>query len=313
MLTATKTAGSSSFFQEYTIFYYFSPLDKHDIALEPGFWYTFTMFGEEFQLIDNHIHLQDEAFIEDLDALLDQGRQAGVARFCCNGTSPVDWPLVAQIASDHSDVIPSFGVHPWMVNELESNWFENLCNFLDIHPAAIGEIGLDRWITPRDEALQETIFRKQLQLAQKRSLPVSVHCLRAWDWLLKIFKEETLPEKILIHAFGGSKELINPLLDKGCYFSFGGSLFRKEKEKLRQAFTAVPLERLMLETDAPDIPPPKSLNVNKTIKRKGQLRNEPANLRAFLTNGAELLNMPAASLAEVLWKNAEDFWGDLLR
>lgn len=270
------------------------------------------MNSAQIKLLDNHLHLQDRAFENDREAILDMARQNGVALFCSNGTHPNDWDKLEKISRQHKDVIPSFGVHPWFVNDLPENWMEQLRLKLDSIPSGIGEIGLDRWINPRNEDLQEKIFRQQLSLAAKLELPVSIHCLRAWIWLLKIFKEEILPEKMLIHAYGGSHELISPLIEKGCYISFAPSLLRKEKEKLRETFKQVPLERLMLETDSPDIPPPQGMNINKTVFHGKQLRNEPANLLTVLTKAADLLSMPASKLAESLWRNATRFWGDLI-
>lgn len=279
----------------------------------PGLWYTFAMINYSVPLIDNHLHLQDTAFSGQLDQVLEQAGQRGVNFFCCNGTSPSDWSSVREIWNNHSGIIPSFGVHPWKVNDLPDDWFDQLHKLLDEIPAAIGEIGIDRWITPRDEKLQEEIFRKQLRLASERNLPVSVHCLRAWDWLLRILKEEKQPPAILLHAFSGSPELIDTLVEKNCWFSFAGNLHRKEKQKLRECFKKVPLERLLLETDSPDIPPPRGMNINSTIKNHGQLINEPANLSAILTKAADLMTMPAGDFAEALWQNANRFWGELLK
>ena len=124
---------------------------------------------------DAHNHLQ---------ALRFGGRQAellaecpDVARMVVNGCCEEDWPAVAALAEAHRQVLPSFGYHPWCIHERSDDWEAELNRMLDAHPAAVGEIGLDRWKEGLNYEGQEDVFVTQLRIAAERNLPASIHCL----------------------------------------------------------------------------------------------------------------------------------------
>lgn len=261
------------------------------------------------RLIDSHLHLQDPNLLPDCQAILQRAAQAGVVRFICNGTCEADWPLVAQLARQHPPIIPCFGLHPWHVNQRSEHWASALERFLDQIPSGVGEIGLDRWIEGRDEPAQEQVFRLQLQLARQRRRPVMIHCLRAWGWLMDVLKSEAvLPGGFLLHAYGGPVELIGPLAERGAYFSFAGNVFEAKRASARAALAAVPLDRLLIETDAPDMLPPPEYRLHTLRGPDGKLHNEPANLPAILRGAAQLRSMPEGQLAQTLWQNAHRFF-----
>lgn len=141
-------------------------------------------------LIDCHVHLHDLRLAKRLPSVMAAALDAGVRQFICNGTSEADWAGVLELSRQYPQIIPSFGVHPWHVKTCSSSWQGKLEAFLGECPSAIGEIGLDRWIEDRDEMLQEKVFRAQLAMAAQLGRPVSIHCLRAWDWLLRVLREE---------------------------------------------------------------------------------------------------------------------------
>src|SRR5206468_3835534 len=115
------------------------------------------------------------------------------------------------------------------------------------------EIGLDRWIENYDLPLQEEMFVWQLRLAAERNLPVSIHCLQAWGKLLELLQKEPRPAcGFVLHSYGGPREMIPPLMKLGAYFSLPGYFAHERKQKQRETFQAVPLDRLLIETDAPD-------------------------------------------------------------
>ena len=136
------------------------------------------------RLFDAHNHLQDNRFPDDTASMLAECTEAGLFRMVVNGTRESDWDIVAQLAGQHPQVIPSFGLHPWFVPERSTDWLARLEQLLDAWPSAVGEIGLDRWKPglPYDE--QEEVFLAQLSLAARRDLPVSIHCLKSWGRLL---------------------------------------------------------------------------------------------------------------------------------
>lgn len=261
------------------------------------------------ELTDSHVHLQDETFIRDLDSVLDRARQAGVRRFICNGTRVSDWPRVAELAQNHPDIIPCFGLHPWFVNERDENWLEKLSSFLHNEKAGVGETGLDRWIKGYDESAQETCFRAQLKLARYYQKPAMVHVLRAWDWLMKILKDEKPPAAgLLLHGFGGPADLIEPLIDKNAYFSVAGNILRADKTRAHVAVRKIPADRLLIETDAPDMPPPIQYCIQDVKTIDGKPRNEPANLPLILEGIANLRDEPPQRLAEIVSQNADSFF-----
>jgi TatD DNase family protein len=266
------------------------------------------------KLIDCHLHLQDDCFAGDLPAVIKRAKTAGVAMMVCNGASQSDWPTVLSLARSDPAIIPCFGVHPWYAPSCAPYWLAELKHFLTAAPSGVGETGLDRYIEPRNEKTQEDVFRAQLSLAAELKRPVTIHCVQAWGWMMSILRSHhRLPERMLLHSYGGSPELMKPLAAMGAYFSYAGNLLRDKAVHRREALVATPLDRLLLETDSPDIIPPKRycLAVNGTTT-DGKPRNEPANLVGIVDGAASLLKMDASELRGILHKNARAFFGDLI-
>lgn len=247
-------------------------------------------------LYDAHNHLQAERF---------GGRQAellaecpDVARMVVNGCSEEDWPAVAALAEAHLQVLPSFGYHPWCVHERASGWEAELNWLLDTYPAAVGEIGLDRWKEGLEYEGQEEVFVAQLRIASERNLPASIHCLKAWGRMLELLQEGPVPERgFLLHSYGGSTEMIPAFAALGAYFSFPGYFLRDAKGRHREAFKTVPPDRLLIETDAPDQRLPDPLNKHPLNDPEGEPVNHPANLHAVYQGVAEFAEEPIESLA----------------
>jgi TatD DNase family protein len=231
---------------------------------------------------DAHNHLQDERFATRRRELIESAAQVGVARMVVNGSCEADWPQVRELAQQFPQVLPSFGYHPWYLGERTSEWQKNLRQFLDGAPGAIGEIGLDRWKPDLPYDGQEEAFAWQLRLGAERNLPVSIHCLQAWGRLHELLRQNPRPARgFLLHSYGGSKEMIEPLANLGAYFSFPGFFMHPRKTRQREAFRAVPLERLLIETDAPDQLLPESHNRFQVKDESGKSLNHPANLGAI--------------------------------
>jgi TatD DNase family protein len=173
-------------------------------------------------------------------------------RSVINGTSPRDWLAVVELARMTPSVIPAIGLHPWKIDDAPADWQAQFMQRLD-QAAAIGEIGLDRQGGGPGIERQEAVFCWQLEQAAERNLPVSIHCLKAGDVLLRILNEHSAPRRgIHLHAFGGSVEEARQLVDRGAYFSFHAGQFKPQAKKAPAAVKAIPVERLLLETDAPD-------------------------------------------------------------
>jgi TatD DNase family protein len=250
------------------------------------------------KLYDAHNHLQDQRLKPHLPAILSALRTEPIARMVVNGTCEADWPGVLELARTCPQVLPSFGCHPWHVQQRTPRWQTELARFLDAVPSAVGEIGLDRWINDYDLPAQEEVFVWQLRLAAGRGLPVSIHCLQAWGRLLEILRREPLPPRgFLLHSYGGAPELVPGLVQLGAYFSLPGYFAQERKHRQRAAFRCVPLERLLIETDAPDQGLPAQRNRFPLLDAAGRPLNHPANVGAVYQFAGELLGLPLETLA----------------
>ena len=271
------------------------------------------MAGAGPPLIDAHLHLQEDVLQPHLEGVLERARKANLRFMVCNGTHEADWERVAHLARHNSDIIPCFGLHPWYVKDRSPGWLQALEGYLDAMPSAIGEIGLDRWQIGRDEPAQEEVFRAQLELARRRGLPVTIHCLRAWGRLMDILREGPLLEAgMLIHAFGGPHDFVRPLVDMGAYLSFAGNILDDRRKKARASLLQAPLGRLLLETDAPALLPPAEYCTYGEVGPDGETLNEPANLPAILRGIAALRGESPQTVAAAAWENAQRFFGELL-
>ncbi len=260
---------------------------------------------------DAHCHLQD-ARLGAIEPVLDDARRAGLARAVVNGTSEADWPKVRALADRFPDVVlPSFGLHPWFVRERSPRWLERLEAALG-DDAFIGETGLDRWIRDPDLQAQEEVFVAQLALAAKRNSPLSVHCLKAWGWLQDLLEAHERPERgFLLHSYAGSAEMLTPLLRLGAWFSFSGYFLHPRKQAVRDTFRQIPLERILVETDAPDQCLPENLDGYPEFGRRsrdGNPRNHPANLPRVYRGLAEVLGISVAALRDQVAGNFERFF-----
>lgn len=206
---------------------------------------------------DSHCHLQDNRIKNLSEQIIQQASEDGVAFMLCCGSCESDWEDVAILARKWKQVIPAFGIHPWYIDTRSSNWLERLGSYLCEFPgAAIGEIGLDHFHATYNRAEQLEVFTAQLELAVQLQRPVSVHCLKAWEDLLRAFSSiKKLPDHIALHSFSGSAEMVRVLEKMGCYFSCSGSVTHQKNTRIRNVVKELPADRILLETDSPDIPP----------------------------------------------------------
>jgi TatD DNase family protein len=250
------------------------------------------------KLYDAHNHLQDGRLKAHLPAVMEAVRAEPIARMVVNGSCEEDWPEVLELARAYPQVLPSFGYHPWHIKERTTQWRTQLARFLEAAPSAVGEIGLDRWIKDHHLVMQEEVFVWQLRLASERGLPVSIHCIQAWGPLMQILRREPRPPcGFLLHSYGGSAELVGPLAELGAYFSLPGYFAHERKVRQRETFRRVPLERLLIETDAPDQLLPAGRNRYSLLDDQGRPLNHPGNVRAVYEFAAEWLGLPLERLA----------------
>jgi TatD DNase family protein len=266
-------------------------------------------------LYDSHNHLQAAPLAADRTAVLAELDRQGLVKAVVNGTQEQDWPAVLALARENPKLIPSFGLHPWYVAQRSANWQATLLQHLDQTPAGIGEIGLDRWIEGYDSPRQEEVFLWQWRLAAKRNLPASIHCLRAWGRLLELLQQEPAPRcGFLLHSYGGPQEMIQPFAKLGAYFSISGWFAHERKARQRETFRHVPPDRLLIETDAPDMLPPENyVEFPLADAASGKALNHPANIRAVYRFVAGLLNQPIDTVAHRTAGNFQRLFGGLMK
>lgn len=277
-------------------------------------------------LFDAHNHLHDAWLEPHRPAIFGAWQELGVQRAVVNGTCENDWADVAALARENAVVLPSFGLHPWDVGNATPQWRDHLQRTLDQHPhAALGEIGLDRWILDRARPddprlaglrrapLEEQLdaFRWQLHLALERNLPVTIHCLEAWgamrDTLLALPR---LPRGFLLHAYGGSADLAREFTELGAFYSFNGAFLAERQQAKRETFRALPLERVLVETDAPAMPlPPGRRTHSLPDTADGNVINHPANLRAAYAGLAEIRGLAESDLVGTVARNFSTLFG----
>ncbi|HEY1170853.1 MAG TPA: TatD family hydrolase [Verrucomicrobiae bacterium] len=264
------------------------------------------------RLYDAHNHLQDDRFGGRHAELIVAAEAEGIARMVVNGACEEDWAQVQELAQKHVIVQPSFGYHPWYLHERTERWQSELVRFLDETPhAAVGEIGLDKWKPDLPYEGQEEVFVWQLRLAAERNLAASIHCLQSWGPIFQLLRKEPRPERgFLLHSYGGPAEMIRPLAKIGAYFSFPGYYLLDRKERQRETFKQVPLERLLVETDAPDQSLPEELNRHPLSDAStSKVINHPANLRAVYDGLAKVRGMAVEDLSEQVEENFKRLFG----
>lgn len=269
---------------------------------------------------DAHNHFQDDWLDPHREKLVDELPRLGVGGMVMNGTCEADWPKVTAIAARTPWVVPSFGLHPWDCGNRGPDWESTLVAALAATPrAAVGEIGIDRWIldrarpddprlaglrrAPLDEQLG--VFTIQLGIARRLARPASVHCLDAWGPLLECLRATPRPARgFLLHAYGGSADLVPAFADLGAYFSFNGSFLEERRTRNREAFRRVPPDRLLVETDAPAMPLPAAWN-RFTLPNTpdGAVVNHPGNVIGAYEGLAQLRGVTVDSLAELCAAN----------
>lgn len=255
-------------------------------------------------MIDAHLHLQDGRLDAVRETYLAGLPRLGIEGLGVNGTCEADWDAVEQLAAGEPRVFPFFGLHPWKAGGESQDWLRDLEARVLRHPrAGVGEIGLDRWIRDGDFERQKEVFAMQLDLAVRHARPLALHCLQAWGTLLEMCRAAGPPRGMLLHSYGGPAEMVAEFLEMGAWFSISGYFFRPGKESKREVFRTIPLERLLIETDAPDMALPSELCQYPVPGDAEGKRNHPANLGAVHAAVAELRGMAIGDLTECVARN----------
>jgi TatD DNase family protein len=259
--------------------------------------------------IDSHCHLHDGRIYKDIPDIMARAEAAGVKYLVTCATKENNFKRTAELAMEYGSVLPCFGIHPWFVETLSENWQQALVNFLTTHGSGIGETGLDFMDKKANKDLQIQVFSFHLSLAMELERPINIHIRKAWDVFIHLLKKNgPLKKPGLIHSYSGSADMI-PLLEKyNLYISFSGSVTRPNARKVIKSLKAVSRNRLLFETDSPDINPflqePKMNTMNKF--------NEPENLPAIAAIAAKRSQMGFEEFANQAYHNSLSVFNPIL-
>jgi TatD DNase family protein len=261
-------------------------------------------------VIDTHCHLDAERFDPDRDAVLARAWDAGLEGLVIPGVAPETWDALLHWPVRDARVQVGLGIHPQALPELPAAEDAEHLARLDLLLArgvacAVGECGLDGPSAERAPMeRQVAVLEAHLRLACTHDLPVLLHCYKAHDVMLALLQRVELPRRgVVLHSYSGGAGQVAAYARLGCWFSFAGPVTWEKARKPVEALRAVPPERLLLETDAPDQAP---------VPHRGG-RCEPAHLAAVLEAAARGLGVSVAELAARTSANARAVFGDRFR
>jgi TatD DNase family protein len=255
------------------------------------------------QLVDSHAHIDCPQFDEDREAMLERARAAGVTTLLAIGTGPGPEKLDAAIpfAEQRDWIYATVGIHPHEAKEAAPEHYEQL-ERLAQHPRVIawGEIGLDYHYDFSPRETQERVFREQLALARKAKLPVVIHCREAWADCVAILERGWRASGLggILHCFSGTLEEARRGMEMGFLVSFAGNATYPKAQNLRDIARELPLERILIETDAPYLAPQ---------AQRGK-RNEPAYVAEVARTLATVRNLGFEEFAAATAENFHRFF-----
>lgn len=251
-------------------------------------------------LVDSHCHLDAAEFDADRHDVVRRARAAGVARQIVPAVDAADWPKLRDVCASDTGLFPAYGLHPMLLSRHRREHLDALREWIARErPLAIGECGLDYFIEELDRAAQQPYFDAQLWLACEFDLPVIVHARRAVDAVIaairRVSGEADGNLRGVVHSFSGSRQQAEQLWEAGFLLGLGGPVTYPRAKRLRTLAATMPIQYLLLETDAPDQP---------DIGIRGQ-RNEPARLANVLDTIAQLRGEDPDVIAAATTQNAE--------
>jgi len=253
----------------------------------------------ELPLIDSHCHLDDVAFDIDRSALQRDARSVGIVAQIIPAITAVNWPRLAQINTEFPGTFAAYGLHPMYLDHHQPADLANLALWLQAHPeaVAIGECGLDFSPPDCEKTAQIDLFAAQLALAREHSLPVIIHARGAVEAVIDTIRSSQHHQGV-VHSFNGSEVQARRLIDLGYRLGFGGAATFPRAKKLQRLISALPLDSLLLETDAPWQTP------WQAESEPPSARNEPAWLASVFHRVCELRTESAEAIAQATTANA---------
>lgn len=243
--------------------------------------------------IDTHCHLTDE-YDGGVDAVVERAKNSGIGAMVCATAAPKDIKPALNIAQNHENIFVTIGIHP---DYAGTDPYEYLTDAILDNPLVIGvgEIGLDYHYEPQTRDAQIELFEKQLEIARAHNLPVAIHTREAEDDTAAILTDKNHG---VMHCFTSSWDLARVMLDRGFYFSASGILTFKNGESVRETFAKIPIDRIVIETDAPYCAP---------IPYRGKTC-EPAMVIETARVLAQIKNLQIEDLENILLENTKKLY-----
>ncbi len=254
-------------------------------------------------IVDTHCHLDDDRYSEDIDLVIGRAIDGGVGRFVIPGADPLSLSRAAQLAETYEGVYFAVGVHPYDARAYDRSALASYA----LHPkcVAIGECGLDYYRLPENEAdiesekkLQKEVFIDQILWAKEIGKPLIVHIRDSGRDCLELLETYAGERGGVLHCYNADEQLLG-LAKRNFYFGIGGVLTFKNARKLIQVYPKIPLERIVVETDAPYLTP---------HPHRGE-RNEPLYTKFVIEKMSELSNLPIEQIESVTTQNANRLFG----
>jgi TatD DNase family protein len=248
-------------------------------------------------LIDSHCHLDALEFNQDQDVIVKLAVDHGVEKIIVPAVNRKSFDDVINLRKKFPNCFYALGFHPMYIHDMKDDDLDTLQTYLKTYePVAVGEIGLDFFVTKDNKSIQEEIFVAQLKLANMFDLPVIMHVRQAIDDVLKNLRRYPVKGGIA-HAFNGSLQQAYAFIDLGFKLGFGGAMTYARATHIQALAKSLPIESIVLETDAPDIPP-------SWLGHEGL--NTPKELHQIATFFAELRGMNLTSVIEISHQNTVD-------
>lgn len=248
------------------------------------------------KLTDTHCHLNHDDLLTSLDQVVFNAQQASVSQMFVVGWDKESSIKAISIAKKYPFIKAVVGLHP-VDSQIDSNlsWIPQLIQENREFVVAVGECGLDyHWKKEKAEhALQKKHLIEQIQIANQFALPIVIHCRDAYEDILPILKENPIHHHGVMHCYGGPASLVQSFVDLGFYISFGGPITFKNAKEARDSLKATPLDRLLIETDAPYLSP---------HPYRGK-KNDPSFLPIIFNQTASLISLNPEHLSKILDEN----------
>lgn len=249
-------------------------------------------------LADSHVHLDDVSFDGDRNAVIARAKQAGVTLQVIPGVDAASWPRIQALCTAGSGLFPAYGMHPMFLDQHRPEHLATLSHWLATqHPVAVGEIGLDFHVEGLNPEDQRHYFLQQLNLAREFDLPVILHARAAMDEVTATLRRLGGLRGV-VHSFAGSQQQAEQLWKLGFHIGIGGPVTYERAQRLRRIVATMPLEYLLLESDAPDQP---------LSTHRGE-RNEPARVAEILQCVAALRDEEPETVAAATTANVKQLF-----